>query len=255
MTDSFSMDMGIFKEDARKLRLLSDEALPAAVEYTLNELAVQTWKRSKRDLKDNFTIRNTWTARNMAFEKVTPGRRDISRMRSMAGSRLEYMREQQEGVKHVKRGKHGVPIPTAFASGETENPSVGKARLKKVQRKFYLSRLRVGRGIYQAAKTRYGGQPVSSRKQHYAIVLSMARKRNLRFVYWESRRGRKGLYKIRDPRDRDDWVIQMVYDLSKAMTTAAPREWLTTATDEATASIRKIYGKALFFQLRKLGAR
>lgn len=240
MTDSFSMDMSIFKSDARKLQLLSDEALPAAVEYTLNELAVQTWKRSKRDLKDNFTLRNTWTARNMAFGKVTPGRRDISQMRSMAGSRLEYMREQQEGVKNDARGKHGVPIPTTSATGEGQ----GRTRRKRVLRKHYMSNLRMAQGAFMKAK-----RSARSSKQVLPALVSIARKMRKRFIYWESPGGKRGIFQIDGDR------LNMIYDLSEKRITSIPRPWLEEATDKVTPMFRKIYGKALFFQLRKLGAR
>lgn len=240
MTDSFSMDMSIFKEDARKLRLFSDKALPAAVEYTLNELAVQTWKRSKRDLKDNFTLRNTWTARNMAFEKVAPGRRDISRMKSMAGSRLEYMREQQEGVTKSARGKHGVPIPTTSAAGEGQ----GRTRRKRVLRKHYMSNLKMAQGAFVRAK-----RSAWSSKLVLPFVIAIARKMRKRFIYWESPRGKRGIFQIDGDR------LNMIYDLSEKRVTSSPRPWLADATDKVTPMFRKLYGKALFFQLRKLGAR
>lgn len=244
MADDFTLDTRMFEKDAKRVLLQSKNALGEAVRYTLDRMAYQAYASSKRALKGQFTIRNTWTSRNMAFVKVEPTARRIDEMQSEAGSRLEYMEAQQEGSKHRAKGKHGVPIPTTHASGE----GAAKQRKKRVQKRFYLSRLKIGKGLYADAKAAAAGD----RKQHYAIMLSMARKRRLKFVYWESARGTKGLYKIRDPRNREDWAIEMVYDLSQRMTSAKPRDWLTPAADKATESLRKTFGAALSFQMRKL---
>lgn len=234
-----TLETDLFKKDARKAHLTHEKALPEATRYTLNELAFQTMKRSKKDLKKHFTLRNAWTKKSIGANKVG-STTDIARMQSEAGSTLGYMKEQQEGVNETATGKHGVPIPTNVASGEG---GTGKRR-KKVLRRFYLNRLKVAQGVYLEAK-----KASKSHKQHYAIALDITRRRKKMFLFWKSKRSnRKGLYML----DKGNpWAINMVYDLTQQRIKSDPRHWLTESRDESMKLLRKIYGRALSFNIRK----
>jgi hypothetical protein len=230
------LDTDMFKRDARKAHLTHEKALPEAVRYTLNELAVKTYQKTRRDLKKTFTIRNTWTARNMAFEKVPTSQTNIDFMESHAGSRLKYMEEQQEGVQQAAKGRHGVPLPTTVASNEGQS----QKRRKKVIRRNYLNRLRVAKGLYRKA-SRLARRP----SQVLSIVTALARKQRKKVVFFKASSGKKGLFLIDGDR------LPMLYDLSEKRVVSKPRPWLTDATDAVSPMVHKLYGKALYFNLRK----
>lgn len=228
-------DTNMFERDAKKAHLTHEKALPEATRYTLNEMAAQTYKSAKRDLKKTFTIRNTWTARSLAFEKVG-NTNDIDRMESKAGSREEYMREQEEGISRSATGKHGEPIPTTHASGEGQ----ARQRKKRVMRKFYLGRIKVAQGLYDKAK-----REAKSDKQVLPLLIKMAKRQRKKVIFWKSDKRKQGLFQIDGDR------LPMLYDLTEKRVVSRPRRWLTAATDDTTPKMRKIYGRALSFNLRK----
>ena len=230
------LDTNEFKRDALRLHLLSDVALPEAVRYTLNELAVKTWKGARKGLDKHFTLRNTWTKRSIAFQKAGPGG-NIDQMASYAGTREAYMREQEEGVNRTSQGKYGEPIPTTHVSGEGGS----RLRKKKIMRKFYLSRLRVARGLYDTTK----GQ-AQSEAQHLPILIATARKMRKRVFFWRSRSGKAGLFLL------EKKGLPMLYDLSRRRITSRSRPWLSGPTKVISPMLFKLYGKALRFQLYKL---
>lgn len=235
----FSLDTSEHLKEARRVTLLSSQGIPNAVKYVLDELAVRTGQAAKRGLKSKFVLRNTWTARNTAFEKTTFAK-DLSLMESAAGSRLTYMAEQEAGARHTAGGKHGVPIPTPMAAGQ----AAGSRRTKLVRRANWLSRMKPLKGVYADALA-----ASSNRKQHYAVAVAMTKRARKRFLYWQSARtGRKGLYKLAG----DAWKIEMVYDLSHRRTYATARHWLLKPTSETLPLMHSLFARALRYQLYKL---
>lgn len=228
------LDTAEFKRDARRAFAIHAKAFPDAVRYTLNELAAQTYKAARKDLSKTFTLRNTWTARSLAYEKV--GSSDVvETMESRVGSREAYMREQEEGVNRTAKGKHGEPIPTTFTSGEGE----ARTRRKRVMRKYYLNRLRVAQGMYAQAK-----RDAHDESQVLPLLIAMAKKKRKKVIFWQGRR-KSGLFLI------DDKRLPMLYDLSERTITSKARPWLSEATARVAPRLRKLYGKALFYNLKK----
>ena len=231
-------DNDMFARDARKLHLAHENGLRDASRYTVNELAFLTFKKSRAGLKDHFTLRNAWTKKSISFQKVPPNVKDIDMMESEVGSTLAYMREQEEGISRTARGKHGEPIPTTEASGEGQ----GAVRRKRVLRKNYLNRLRVARGLYDKAK-----RQAKNSNQVLGLVVNMAKKERKKIIFWKTLRGKQGLFRIDGDR------LPMLYDLSEKRVISKPRPWLSGPTDKVLPMLGKIYGKALFFNLRKYG--
>jgi hypothetical protein len=234
-----TLDTDQFRRDALKVYLAQKNALPNAVRFTLDTMAFKTMKVAKDDLSKNFTLRNTWTKRSIGVEKVGAGN-DIDIMVSRVGSREGYMAEQEEGVNVTSKGEHGVPIPTPTVSGEGR----ASVRKKRILRKYLLSKIKTAKGVFHAAAA-----VSSTRKQHYALVMSMTREARKKFFYWEARRGRKGLYRLSTD---EDGQPDMVYDLSHRRLTSKPVRWLSGPTDSTLPQMAKIYGKALRFQLSRL---
>lgn len=234
----FHVETGMFKADERRLHLFSSVALPSAVKFTVDQLAAKTSNYAKAHLSKYFTLRNTWTKRSIRYEKSLPTK-DISQIVSYAGSTAEYMAKQQLGFKEMASGKHGIPIPTAVASGEGQV----SRRERPVLKQSYLKRLSVARGIYNAAARRS-----KTPAQHFATAAALAREQGKKFMYWKSAStGREGLVSVSDTSRAD-----MVYNLSRKAITSNPREWLSTAGEAITPLLKRIYGSAIRFQLSKL---
>ena len=230
-----TLETDMFKKDARKAHMTHEKALPEATRYTLNELAFQTMKRSKNDLKKHFTIRNAWTKKSVGANKVG-STKDIDRMESEAGSTLEYMREQEDGINKAASGKHGEPIPTNVASGEGWTAK----RKKKILRKNYLNRLQVAKGLYNRARRKGKGD-----KQILSTMVAMAKKEKKKVVFWRTMRGKQGMFLIDGDR------LPMIYDLTQQRVVSKPRHWLLEPRDETMKLLRKIYGRALSYNIRR----
>lgn len=243
--EHFTLDTSEHREYSRKLHLMSSVALPNAVRYTLDRMAYQTMRKARSGLRDHFTIRNTWTSRSIAYDKVGTSN-NIDRMESATGSRLAYMREQEEGIDRPASGKHGEPIQTTEASGEGQ----AGVRRKRVLKRFYLSRLKVAKNLHSQAKSiqRHKGFKGRGRSQSQtlAIMINLARKQRLRFVFWRAPSGKRGLFRIDGDR------LPMIYDLTETRIRSDERHWLTEPSADVAETVYEIYGKALRFQLYRL---
>lgn len=68
-----------------------------AIQNTLNIQAALTRRNAIKNVKDNFVLRNTYTTRNIQFEKTSE--KNISKMESRVGAldRADYMKTQELG--------------------------------------------------------------------------------------------------------------------------------------------------------------
>jgi len=98
------------------LNQVSKAALPLAVRGTLNTAAFKTRENYQQSMKEEFTLRNTFTERSARFQ--TAKTLKIMDMESKTGSIAEYMLKQESGARLKSIGKWGVQIPTAQAAGQ-----------------------------------------------------------------------------------------------------------------------------------------
>lgn len=209
--------------------------MPLAVRFaerdTINDLAFETRAQSKKEIADKMVLRNRWTARSVMVTKA----RSLSDP-SITGSAEEYMADQEFGGTRLKSGKFGVPIPTAYASGEgqTANP---KRRLPRAKNK--LSKLRL-------SNTKGRG---ANKRQRNAIAVQQAIKTGRREVFLDT--GRKQFI-ARVTGGKASPRIRMIYDLSRGSTPIPRNPWLAPATDKAVKKRYKIYTKRLIQQLKRL---
>lgn len=220
-----------------KAARLHSRALSNAVKYALDNAAYSTWKQTRDELPVRFQIRNTWTKRSITYEKANPKAETLN-MFSRVGSAREYMAKQEVGFVEQSKGKHGVPVPTGAASGEGRGAQV---RRKRILRQKYLSRLKVAQGLYEKARS----AATKGRKQAYAIALAMARREGRPVIYWESKRGRKGLYEI------EGQSITMLYDLTHRTLRTAAERWLSQPSEAARRRLEGVFARALRFAFHK----
>lgn len=227
----------MFLVDDRQIRRLATglahvakTAHPVAVVRTLNR-AVFAGQKIARDVASGKMIeRNPWTRRSIQVEKASMGRSV-----AVLGSRAPYMEDQEFGAVLHSRGKHGRPIPTPAASGETSLP---RRRLPRKANKLRNIQLRRGVG------------PAARRARNRAAVMAAASGKGSRFVFLELGR-RSGIYRVlgtkRAPR------IRKIYDLSRRSVTLRPRPWLQPAVAIVRPLVPGYYADEMARQLRRRG--
>jgi len=114
------------------MRYLARDAFPEAVAESINTVARAAHSMSERNIKHDFTLRNSYTLRGLVYYKASP-RSNIDRIDAVTGHRAEYMARQDEGFR-VRARRRRIPIPTTAAR-------TGKSRSRPVSRKYWMPRL------------------------------------------------------------------------------------------------------------------
>lgn len=227
----------MLKVDTRDLKRLEEHleryakrSLPYAIRNGLNTTAFEARKEWVAQLPKAFTLRNTWTEKGLRVDKA--GGRSIATMESRVGSIRDYMGEQEQGYTQRKRGKHGVAIPTAGASGQGKKAR----RTRSIRRSSYLSALNV-------VKTVTGG-----RQRRNAVAIALAAKAG--GVAYLDLGKRKGLFSIQG-KPKGGLKIRMLYDLSKPTVVTKPHKTLEPAIEKLMPRLPAIQERALLDELRK----
>ncbi len=223
-----TIDLSQVAKLAKTLDALNRKGLPFAVRKGLNETAFEARKQWKEQLGKTLTLRNTWTERSLRVDKVAAGY-DVGSMQSKVGSTAPYMAEQEFGGSKAKKGRHGVPIPTAVAAGQDK----GAQRTKAVRKRNYLSALSV---------TKRAGV---GRKQQNAIAVKTAAKTG-GVVFLDLGR-RQGLFRVTGGAKRPR--ISMLYNLSKTVVVTPPHATLGPAIKVIEPKLASIHAKALQEQI------
>ncbi len=106
-----------------------EKANSIAVKESLNTMAGLTRKNSIANVEKDFTLRNSFTKRNILFD--TTEETKISKMRTMAGAtdKIPYMEFQESGGTRKRDDGHKLDIPTRSARiGGSNKKSVTKPR-------------------------------------------------------------------------------------------------------------------------------
>lgn len=115
----FELDIsGIDKFERKVLEKAKNIAFPLAIKGTLNTLAFESQKGSRKTIREEFENRNKFTERSIRVEPVKTLK--ISDMVSTVGSIAPHMEKQEEGATETSSGKHGLRIPTGAAAGQAQ---------------------------------------------------------------------------------------------------------------------------------------
>src|SRR5690606_35183528 len=193
--ETFTVEWRGLEKLQRDLELFAKKAIPYAARETLNSLAFERQRNWQSELKKSFILRNQFTVRSIRVERARG--LNIRTMEARTGTIAPYLADQEEGATHVKRGKHGEPLPAAA-------PGARKSRKRLMPRTKRIGRIRI--------LTRAGGSP--SRKIGAAVA--MAKKRGgKQFACLRISRARRGIFEI-NPHAKQRGV-RKVWDLSKPM--------------------------------------
>lgn len=218
------------KKFENNLKNFSQKSLNYAIKNTINDLAFNTLKNSKEQIQKDFILRNKFTLNSIRVTKAKTDK-DVA----VVGSVASYMRDQEEGKEKKSKGKEGVPIPTAYAAGQSESQV---PRTKKIRSSNWLSKIQLAR-----VKKR------SSRKQQAVASIKEAAASGRRYIYLELPNDRKGIFKVIG--NKKNSKIKMLYDLSNKTTRIKKTKWLEKSTDKTLEDRDKIYFKRLKEQLRR----
>jgi len=245
----FDIDDRQIKAAEAKLKTFARKSIPFATRNTLNKAASTTWQKARANVEAGFVLRNKFTIGSIRYESEKR-ELDIDKQETRVGSIADYMEEQEFGGVKVKRGKHGVPIPTSFAAGQDGQ----KPRTRLPSRSNKLGRI-------QLTKTgTINRRPKNTRQATlFAVYNAVATKK--RFIYLRLGRGTQGIFKVTGGRLNKSHrrgpipgaKLRMVYDLSRGSVNIPANPWLSTAVDDVVPKIPRYYRESLAYQAKRNG--
>ncbi len=233
----FSIDDSQYLDLEEDLKTFASRALPFANREAINRGAFAAQKVSRDFIKGRFLERNQFTRQSVQVDRART--LNIRHQEATVGSTQKYMETQEFGGTKVKKGKHGVPIPTSAASGEGKGVVPRRRAVKKPNRL----------GTLRLRKTKARG--LGRKQKNRATILAAAAQggRN-RFVFLELGR-RSGIYKVTGRKNKIK--ITMMYDLTRGAVTIPKTAWLRPAVDKIRPLMPRFYAEALKFQLKRRG--
>lgn len=224
----FQIDNRQIEQLANRLEDLNERGLAFARRNTLNDLAFETMREGKQEIRDEFINRNRWTQGSVRIDRARSTRDSAA-----VGSVEQYMADQEFGATKTK----GTNVPTPTASGEAPRARV---RRKVVQKRARMANIRL------ATRARHRDK---NQKQANIVSVQEAIIEGRKYVYQE--RGRvKGIYRItggkRHPKTR------MVQNLSFKVIRIPRQPWLGPATERAQAKTPQLWGAQLQRQLDRV---
>jgi hypothetical protein len=216
------------------LQMFRAKAIPHAVRNALTAMAFEARGEWSDEMRKKFTLRNRFTT---SSPRVLPARGvHIPSMESRVGSPLEYLAKQEQGFEQRAKGKHGAPMPTPVAAGQTAG---AQKRTRTVRKALTLGAIQL-----EQVKPRnaYGG-----RRQRNAVAIRLAAKTGKRLVFLDLGKT-KGIFKITGTRRLS---VREVWDLSRKTRTVPAHETLGPAVQRVRAMQPSIYASAIVAELRR----
>ena len=212
----------------------AEKQYPIVNGMALNRAAFETQQEYRKIVQRRFTLRNKATIKSIQFNKVQG--LNPKTQESSVGSTMEYMAAQEFGDIKTTKGKKGIAIPTATASGE---PFSAKPRKKPVTRSKR-------RGSIRLTKTSVKAR---SRKQHVvATIRAVAERGSGNFAYLPIQ-GAKGIYRITGKGVKA--AIKMIYSLEKKTIPIKKAPSLTPAVNNIIPKMPRFYIEAAEKRLKK----
>lgn len=225
-----------------QLRLINKKAIPYATREALNQVAFKARRLAQRTISQNMVLKNKWTQRSIQVNRATA--LSLLRQESEIGSTESYMELQEFGGQRTAKGKHGVPIPTAYAAGQGRS---GR-RTRTVRSQYRLARIKLQRK-YRTLR--------GNAKQRLLVNVAVAVRAGEKFVYLEMPGSdRKGIYKIVGGTYRGHgWPkgakIELVHDLTSRSVRIPATSWLRPSANIAALSLDDYYRRALTYQINR----
>ena len=200
----------------------------------LNAVAFDARAEWQKRIARTFTLRNKYTQRSLRVVKVQTNR--LADMQAVVGSTLDYMAKQELGGQETAKGKHGVPIPTSSAAGQSMK---ARPRTRVVRRKNYLSAIQLS------------PKGAGSRKQRNVAAIKSAQSRPGGVAYLDLGR-RKGLFLV--PKG-ERGKPRMLYDLSRKTVRVRPRPTLEPTVQAIGPRVLLHAERAIAYEVMRAAAK
>jgi len=213
---------------------MNETGLAIANQMALNDGAFQARKNTQEEIDRRLIQRNTFT-RSRVLVRKSEKTLIIRDQEAVVGSTAPYAERVEFGGTIVKKGKEGVAIPTADATGEGEGARPRK-RLPVARHK--MKKIQLGRG--GRAKTR---------GQQTAEAIKAAAKAGRKHVFLKIPRA-KGIYSLSGGKKNPK--IRMVYSLEETSVRVPANPTLKPGVDRTIPMMPRFYKKRLLFQVKRL---
>ena len=221
------VDLSDFDKYAKQLGKFVKTAVPYAVRSGLNTMAFEGRKLWQAEMREEFILRNTWTARRLLVVKAVGN--SVDGMKSVVGSPDDYLEKQEAGG--VQLGS----VPTRVASGEGEGSG---PRRKLVRGPNKLS------AITLPTRMRKG-----TKRQRNAADIRMAVAKGSKFVFLALSKN-KGLFKLKGGGRRPK--VSMVWNTTKKRHVVRAHPTLGPAVKRLGFKADAIMANAMNDQLKRL---
>jgi hypothetical protein len=201
---------------------------------TVNVEAALARRRAVANIKNNFTLRNTFTARQVQFTPMPEGRYSLSLIQSFVGitEKAPYMARQETGGEHRPASGGNLAIPTNKArGGNLGSPVQSKLKLSAIKR------LKV-RGESSASSGTHKSRAVDRAYIAFRDSKIVQYGGNLHFVDDFTSSG-----------DSVNFRLRQVYSFDYSSTLTRAQPWLFPAAIEVARDGEKIF----ISQMKKLG--
>lgn len=231
-----TLDDSDIKRFERDLKLFARKAFPFATKETINRAAFGTQKAARATIAKTMITRTKGKRSAAGSVLVNPTKTlRVSRQIAATGSTELFMERQEFGFTERSEGKHGVPLITAFASGEG---------MQTVPRRRLATRVHHVPNI----QLRRQGRRRLSARQRTLVAVKQAAKSGNKFVFLNLGR-KKGLFKILGTKKKP--LPRMVADLSGRTHQIQPRPWLKPSFDLVARQLPRFYRDALRKQIHR----
>jgi hypothetical protein len=223
--------------DPESFHILTTDMKETIIKAAINKVNIQaamTRTKAIQNMKKDFTIRNTFTARQVQYTQMPQGRYSLSVIQSTVGitEKASYMaRQELGGVRRPATGKT-LAIPTAAARG-------GSNALPVV-RKNYVSRIK--NKIIRAKGYITDGS-------HKARIVEMAATANKKGGFLAMN---KRIFRVENFVKNDGGTkfrLRQIYGFDKTKTITPAQPWLKPASDAVARQGEKIFIR----EMEKLG--
>lgn len=242
---TISLDKRPIEHLENTLEQIRKKSIPYAVRNTLNAAVYETSELAKKEIGSKFIERNQYSRRSVRYNKVV--QRNIDQMMAEVGSVQEYMAKQEHGFVTHATGKHGIAIPTPYASGE------GSARVRKkvIRAANRLNKIRIAKGLASEYAATY-----KNRHQRLIRMVQDSLELGFRTIFWMSKRSsHSGFYRLRGgPRlTKRGWPegleLEQLYLVNKSLTETEEHKWLLPSVTHVRSIMGRLYQKALIEEI------
>lgn len=225
MAGLITVDLSDFKKLRRDLEK-AKKSLPYTARKVLNNAAFILRSEWQSEVRNAFTLRNSYTVGSIRVEKATGT--DLSSMQSKTGSVADYMERAEEG--ETVTG----PVPAPAAAG---NAPGSNKRTRLTRRAFQFGGIQVG------AK----GPKLGKRRQN-AIALAIAMRKGERFVLLNRTTAKgKGIFEVRGVK-RGKVNMRLIWSVKKGSMRVEATPTMARANKRARPHIERAIAAEWFKQ-------